>query len=135
MDLLSISVRAEIEKHPVLKSRNSVFLDLEQLLERILFFKYFIESFFETYIIYGVIQSSVPPYLVEMRNAPWKPRIALSHKIYLKIIWRLSCCTTDYLPLNDSLCKMSSIHFWTFFGVFGVITHVTYGSSKKFKKR
>ena len=81
-----------------------------------------------------MIQNSVPPYLAEMRNVPWKLRIAFSNTIYLKIICRLSWCTTEYLPLNDSLSKMSSIHFRTFFDVFDVITHVTYGSSKNFKK-
>ena len=44
-----------------------------------------------------------------------------------------SCSTIDYLRLNESLCKMSTIYFWPFLGDFGVITHVTYGSSKKFK--
>ena len=83
--------------------------------------------------MYRVIQNKGPPYLANMRNIPWKLRIAFSNTIYSTTIWRVSCSTIDYLRLNESLCKMSSIYFWTFLGDFGVITHVTYGSSKKFK--
>ena len=32
----------------------------------------------------------------------------------LNIIWRVSCSTIDYLRLNESLCKMSSIYFGRF---------------------
>ena len=80
-----------------------------------------------------MIQNKAAPYLAKMRNGPWKLRIAFSNTIYSTIIWRVSCSTIDYLRLNESLCKMSSIYFWPFLGDFGVITHVTYGSSKKFK--
>ena len=83
--------------------------------------------------VYRVIQNKAAPYLVKMRNGPWKLRIAFSNTIYSTIIWRVSWSTIDYLRLNESLCKMSSIYFWPFLGDFGVITHVTYGSSKKFK--
>ena len=68
-----------------------------------------------------------------MRNGPWKLRIAFSNTIYSTIIWRVSCSTIDYLRLNKLLCKISSIYFWPFLADFGVITHVTCGSSKKFK--
>ena len=75
------------------------------------------------------------PHPTKMKKAPEKLSIAFSNRTYLDIIWRVSCSTIDFLRLNESLCKMSSIYFWTFLDVFGVITHVTYGSSKNSKKR
>ena len=84
--------------------------------------------------MYRVIKSPDPPSRAEMKNPAGKLSIAFSNTTYLNIIWRVSCSTIDYLRLNESLCKMSSIYFWTFLGVFGVIIHVTYGSSRMFKK-
>ena len=54
-------------------------------------------------------QNKAPPYLAEMRNIPWKLRIAFSDTIYSKTILRVSCCTTDYLSENEPLCNMNGI--------------------------
>ena len=53
------------------------------------------------------------PYWANMRNVPWKLRLAFLNTIYSKNIWRGSGYTIDYLRLGDRKC----ICFWTFLDV------------------
>ena len=85
-------------------------------------------------VIYRVIQNKGPPYGADLRNVPWKLKIAFSNTIYSKTIWRVTCCATDYLPMNESLCKMSSIYFWLF-ERFAVSSPTSLGSTKEIEKQ